>query len=186
MIQTFIPRDPIVPNTSYTVEDLIFRSLANSDNSANGLLVEYIRYIQGDRDLFSEINRDLGIIETSDSTTSAVTTKGYSSIFRMLYNASFLNPESSEKLLDIMSHSYFEKGLRAGVPNNIKISHKFGERFLDNGEKQLHDCGIIYYPDNPYLLCVMTKGRDFGKLEKIISWISKETYEEFHSRRIGD
>jgi hypothetical protein len=43
--------------------------------------------------------------------------------------------------------------------------------------RELHDCGIVYLPDNPYLLCVMTKGNDFAKMEKIIEEISRLSYE---------
>jgi beta-lactamase class A len=111
--------------------------------------------------------------------------KGYSSIFRLLYNSSFLDTENSEKLLATLSESSFNQGLRQGVPENIKISHKFGEREITKtGEKQLHDCGIIYYPTNPYLLCVMTKGKDFKELTRIIGHISSEVYKEFDSRKI--
>jgi hypothetical protein len=49
---------------------------------------------------------------------------------------------------------------------------------------QLHDCGIIYYPGNPYLLCVMTRGTDWSALEKTIQTISAMTYKEVDSRKL--
>jgi hypothetical protein len=53
-----------------------------------------------------------------------------------------------------------------------------GERELQNGIRQLHDCGIVYLESHPYLLCIMTRGYDFEKLSKIISMISSQVYSE--------
>jgi hypothetical protein len=67
------------------------------------------------------------------------------------------------------------------------VSHKFGVRnILADGAKptdeptarELHDCGIIYYPNNPYFLCVMTRGKDFPTLEGVIKDISKIAWDE--------
>jgi hypothetical protein len=42
--------------------------------------------------------------------------------------------------------------------------------------QHFHDCGIVYYPKHPYLLCVMTQGQDPETLENAIAEISKFTY----------
>jgi beta-lactamase class A len=174
----------ILPGTAYSLEELIARSLGNSDNYANRLILEYINSVDGGRGLLSKTYRDLGILEVEDTVSSAVNTKGYSTIFRMLYNSSFLTPESSEKLLDIMALSGAIGGLRNGVPAEIKLSHKYGERVIGSNNNQLHDCGIIYYPGNPYLLCVMTRGENLEELQEIITEISHQVYEEFNSRKL--
>ena len=44
--------------------------------------------------------------------------------------------------------------------------------------KQLHDCGIVYYPKHPYLLCVMTRGDSFEYLDDTIRDISHLVYQE--------
>lgn len=56
----------------------------------------------------------------------------------------------------MLKDSEFRGGLVAGVPSNIMVAHKFGESKLNN-EKQFHDCGIVYFPKNQYLLCVMSR-----------------------------
>jgi hypothetical protein len=43
---------------------------------------------------------------------------------------------------------------------------------------QLHDCGIVYYPHKPYLLCVMTRGKSSDDNSKMIAEISKLVYRE--------
>jgi hypothetical protein len=55
---------------------------------------------------------------------------------------------------------------------------------LPDGSKQLLDCGIIYYPNNPYILCVMTEGTEWGKMEEVISNVSKMVYEEVKAREL--
>lgn len=185
--QVFPPEEIIKANTPYTAEELIERIMKYSDNFALELLHQHIESLGQGRDLVVDTYKDLGIIETSALNVSSVSTKGYSSIFRLLYNSSFLNKKNSEKLLGFLSESTFNQGLRAGLPVDTKLAHKFGEREISaTGEKQLHDCGIVYYPENPYLLCVMTKGKNMTDLTNIIKYISNEVYKEFNSRKFID
>jgi hypothetical protein len=72
-------------------------------------------------------------------------------------------------------------GLRAGVPPAVAVAHKFGEWQLEEdvpAREQLHDCGIVYEPHRPYLLCIMTRGREFATLPGVIAELSRATYEE--------
>src|SRR5207248_2823209 len=83
----------------------------------------------------------------------------YSSFFRVLYNASYLTRDDSQKALALLAGVDYKDGLVAGVPASVPIAHKFGEReTTGDTTKQLNDCGIVYYPSHPYLLCVMTRG----------------------------
>jgi hypothetical protein len=85
----------------------------------------------------------------------------------------------SEKALQIMTHAEFKDGILAGVPKDIIVAHKFGERMLpESDDKQIHDCGIVYYPRHPYLLCVMTRGKDFTSLKSTLATISRVVFTE--------
>jgi hypothetical protein len=66
----------------------------------------------------------------------------------------------------------------AGVPPEIVVSHKFGERHFEGDVEieQLHDCGIVYKPNHPYMLCIMTRGHDVRTLAPVIAQISKMVY----------
>ncbi len=81
-----------------------------------------------------------------------------------------------------MAFRDFPQGLQSGVPASIEVADKFGERevFSTDGTLsylELHDCGIIYVPDSPYVVCVMTRGHDFNSLASIIGDVSKIVYE---------
>lgn len=183
LIQTIDVEHILDPQKSYSVDDLISRMVIYSDNRALELLAGYLSIISPEKDLIEETYHELGVIDPESSITDeAITVKGYASIFRMLYNASYLSKEFSDKALDYLSQSDYDKGLRAGLPEGVDIANKFGERFIKD-KNQLHDCGIIFYPENPYLLCVMTQGQDAEALSEIIRRISKMTYEEVDSRR---
>lgn len=185
LIQVFPPAEEVISKKSYSIQELVYRLIANSDNRAWELLYKYIYQFSPDNDLLLETYKNLGIInvDSEDITKESLSVKSYASIFRLLYNASYLSKESSDALLSYLAKSTFNEGLKSGVPANIAVAHKFGERFIDD-KKQLHDCGIIYYPGNPYLLCIMTKGKNFNDLADIIAAISKTIYEEVNSRRL--
>lgn len=156
----------------YTVQELINYMIIESDNRAANALISNIP-----ENNVNKTFNDLGLVLPSvDTPENYMTVKDYSSFFRVLYNASYLNKDYSEKLLYILSESKYKNGLVAGIPADVKVSHKFGERRFGNAD-QLHDCGIIYKKDKNYLLCIMTRGNDFDNLSKTIQELSKLVYE---------
>ena len=166
------PEETIEVGKKYSIEELLERMIVYSDNAALTVLEENI-----EPERIDKITLDLGI-ETATTTTPMdyMSVRGYAGLFRILYNASYLEKDLSEKALSILSRTQFSNGIVAGVPKAITVSHKFGERQLPDGVMQLHDCGIVYHPRNPYLLCIMTRGTDINVLAKTIAQISSITY----------
>lgn len=172
---------------TYTIEELMRASIVHSDNLAYYLLVWFINtHIPDGGPKALTVFRELGVVDPEDPTKEILTARGYGAIFRQLYFASYLSVESSGKLLTWLSESTFEHGIRPGVPKEVPVAHKFGEREFENGIKQLHDCGIVYYPDNPYSLCIMTEGKEWEPLRSLIGEISHMVYEEVDARRIDE
>ncbi len=156
------------PGKEYTIEQLLNLSLVDSDNNATGLLITQL----SDTELRNSFT-DLGIqVPVDNPFNYTLTVSAYASFFRILYNASYLTRIDSETFLSDLAQSTFTRGIVAGLPPGTLVSHKFGEFSSANGA-QLHDCGIIYKPNHPYLLCIMTQGKDFDKLANTIASISK-------------
>ncbi len=172
--QNYKPLNPLVPGQGYTVEDLLERMITESDNQAKNMLLANIN-----PDTLNSAYTDLGVPKLDPANAeNFMSVKAYASFFRILYNASYLDKDHSEKALHTLARSDFKNGLVRGVPENIQVAHKMGERVTEDGQKQLHDCGIVYYPLHPYLLCVMSRGSDFPELENSISKISSIVYKE--------
>lgn len=175
--QNFIPKHKLVQGQSYSIEELITRMIVDSDNYAYDVLLNEV-----DQDLLKDVYSDLGMnvddILAASNGADILNVKEYASFFRILFNSSYLSDIHSNQALEIMTRSTFENGLAAGTPEDIKVAHKFGERlFTFSGIRQLHDCGIVYYPQKPYILCVMTKGSDFNDLSNFIKTVSDMTYQ---------
>jgi beta-lactamase class A len=163
---------PVIPPGVYDVEDLVKATLVNSDNNAATLLAQIIG---GDALLESYFH--LGVETPKMGSDYSTSVRTYASFFRILYNATYINRQSSEHLLSVLSQSTFTQGIVAGVPSGVVVAHKFGERALEGSSgAQLHDCGIIYRPGNPYLLCVMLRGTNFDTLANSIKDISSLVY----------
>lgn len=184
--QVFAPSEVLEDGASYSLDELLIHMIKYSDNRTDYFLFEYLDKISPDKNLILQTYVDLGIIDPQSSTDETISVKSYASVLVQLYHSSYFNKkESSERVLSLLVDTDWESGIIAGVPTDIKVANKFGERTgLEGGIQQLHDCGIIYYPENPYLLCIMTRGNDINKLPPIISAISKMVYEEFDSRKI--
>jgi beta-lactamase class A len=182
--QNYRPQKTLEPGKSYTVDELIFRMIANSDNNAFRTLLT-----AADRRYLQEIHNILGVETVADASGARlVTARSYAIFLKTLYNASYLNQMMSERALKYLTANDFHLGIDATIPDSITVASKFGERTTgDNGEiKQLHDYGIVYYPNRPYLVCIMTKGTDFLKLTEAIREISKLVFVEYDARyRLG-
>ncbi|MDI6778546.1 MAG: class A beta-lactamase-related serine hydrolase [Patescibacteria group bacterium] len=175
--QTVLPKDTLQAGQSYTVEDLLHRMIVYSDNEAMSLLVQNIS-----ADDFNKTYTDLGInVPDVREPADFMSVKEYASFFRMLYNAAYLDKKTSEKALEMLSNVDYKEGLVAGVGDGITIAHKFGERKVEEDGaslNQLHDCGIAYYQKYPYLLCVMTRGKNFQELSEVIAQVSRIVFSE--------
>jgi beta-lactamase class A len=68
--------------------------------------------------------------------------------------------------------------LAAGVPKGIKIAHKIGtyDTGVADKPKVYTDCGIVYVPLRPYILCLMTES-DEATATKNFSELSHVVYE---------
>lgn len=172
--QNIMPLRTVESGKAYRIEDLIEYMIVYSDNKAANALLGHI-----DAASISTIYENLGVkMPDINDSENFMSVRDYASFFRILYNASYLNREMSEKALNILTRSQYNLGLSAGVPPQVEIAHKFGERVLLEG-KQLHDCGIVYKKDRPYLLCIMTRGNNFIGMSETIKTISETAYTEF-------
>ena len=171
------PASVIEANREYTFEELLYRMIVYSDNNTLDLIMKNL-----DSKLAMRTFTDLGL-KVPANKPYFISVKGYASFFRVLFNSSYLNREMSEYALEFLANSEFKSGIVASVPPEIPVAHKFGEQTFDAPEasQQLHDCGIVYYPKNPYLLCIMTRGKDFKSLERVIQEISAEIYRQVSS-----
>lgn len=167
------------PGESYTIEQLLRALIVDSDNGAAMILDSTINPAGRER-LYSDLGLSPSFVPNEDP---EITVGEFATFFRILYNASYLSPAHSQKALEYLSASEFTQGIKAGVPPEITVAHKFGERFnFSNKLRQLHDCGIVYYPPSPYILCVMTRDEDFAIQTELIRDISKAVYDEVSSR----
>lgn len=158
----------VIPGHSYTFSELVDSSIINSDNNALMFLNSHMGEERSAR-AYADFNF------TDDMSAPRTNAKSYAVLFRMLYDSSYLTPASSEKALELLSKTTFSKGLRAGVPQNVRIAHKYGE-WGTMEQKELHDCGIVYAPEHPYILCIMTAGQDWDALASTIADISELVY----------
>lgn len=174
--QNIAPTQTLERDKEYTVDDLIKRMIIYSDNGAYELLLDNIDNMKIYQ-VYLDLDVDISKAQ-DDPNGNIISVSGYASFFRILYNASYLSKEMSEKALALLTQTEFYNGLVAGVPLNIKVAHKFGERqFLPSLEKQLHDCGIVYSPAKPYLLCVMSRSESFENAANFIKEVSKTIYD---------
>jgi beta-lactamase class A len=176
---SFPPSELLEASKSYTVEELIRRMIVYSDNRA-----KYLLLLNLEKPFLDEVYADLGIsIPDVRTPESPISVKNYAAFWRILYNASYLERKYSEKALSMLSQTEFDGGIRLGVPSNITVAVKFGERGgPGDSVKQLHDCGIVYFPQRPYLLCAMTRGSDFNLLAETIADISRIVYTEIEAQ----
>jgi beta-lactamase class A len=175
----FPPSKKLEAGKSYTVEELLNRMIVYSDNDALFLLGEHVG-----KPLISRTFRELRLpdpfAESHGEQDYSMTVEQYVMSLRILYNASYLSKEMSERALELLTKVEFRQGMVEGVPPDVPVAHKFGERVWEDTSqgKELHDCGIIYYPARPYLLCIMTRGDSFEYLDDGIKETARIVYEE--------
>ena len=152
---------PLEKDRTYSIRELLERLIILSDNDAKDVLRDHIGNIA-----VSEVFNDLRIREPAlTETGDTMSARTYSRFFRVLYNATYLSPASSEYALELLARVPFKSGIVNGLPEDARklpVAHKYGYRVFedptDTVTEEMHDCGIVYIPERPYFLCIMTKG----------------------------
>lgn len=159
-----------------SVEEWMKKMIQESDNTAMRVLANNF---VNDEDYVKTISM-MGLYKTDEE--QAISAKEFSNMFRSLYFSTYLRRAFSEFALSILVDTKFNSQIPAGLPENIKVSHKIG---FDYEKGYFHDCGIVYLKEKDYILCVMSKDTDSETANKMISSISQIVY-EYNIKLLGE
>jgi len=155
-----------------TVRELLEQLIRYSDNTASFALSRFFK-----ADEFQDTLLAVGTLPApSDKPRNflpPVSPKEYANALRDLYFAKYLSKPSSELILALMANTVYDSQIRIGLPAGVKVAHKVGFN-AECGE--FHDCGIVYLPGAPYILCVMSKKSTREESDRVISGLSRQIY----------
>lgn len=180
------PASTVAPGRSWTLGQLAEAMIVESNNNATTLVRRAL-----DTALVSRVYVDLGwqaqAMASGEVTLAATSARIVGDMFRVLYNATYLGEGSSDRALRLLTRVTMREGLVAGVPPDVTVAHKFGEWLIGTPDEtsvgQFHDCGIIYRPGRPYVLCVMTEGQTTYQrpLIDVVAEISRVSWNAFEA-----
>jgi beta-lactamase class A len=172
----------LVNGKLYTIDQIIDQMIVYSDNDAFNTLLNH--FDLGTLARLQTIFKDLNIplpLSKSDIALNFMSVDEYAMVFRVLFGSTYLSERYSEKALQLLTQSKYMDGIVAGVPSGLTVAHKYGVLTIPKTATtltttELHDCGVIYYPKHPYLLCIMTNGNDLAGQQNSIKDISAAAY----------
>lgn len=168
-----------VVGTRFTIEELMRETLLKSDNTTYNILRRNIT-----AEDFTTLVNAVGLYNLFDADMS-VTSKEYSRLLRALYTAAYLSADNSQQILNWMTQSEFKDFLSQGVPENVSFAHKWGQ---SDGQNSYLDSGIVYYPNRPYIITVMIRGKqpeskeNFDHAVELMNDLSTKVYEFIKSQ----
>ena len=149
--------------------------LIDDNEAASTILYENVEQASLD-----EVYSDLGVnIKEDKFNDDYISVKQFALFFRVLYNATYLNRQFSEKALSLLSETNPANGIGLGLQNDLTLAHRYRIRsFTDNGQTLLenHACGIIYYPQHPYIVCLMSVAKDKANIDNLFHDINLAAY----------
>lgn len=156
---------------SYTIKDLMSYMIIDSNNEATAALIDNMNVEEFNK-LFRELQMEVPDLANM---ATVMNPTHFARLFRVLYNGSYLSIKNSEYALNLLSKAAFRGGLVKYIPENVPVAHKFGERFSEAGQ-QFHEAGVVYVNENPYVIVVMTEGRDKRILPEVVALLSRTVY----------
>src|SRR3989344_2929562 len=136
-----------------------------SDNAAFNKVREKL----GDR-LVQETIFALGMTATSLS-ENETTPKDMALLFNNLWGSHYLTKASSDEILEYLTDTIYEEHLAAGVPEDVRVAHKYGLEI-----HVVNDGGIVYAA-RPYIVVIMSKGAIESEANAVFPELSKLIYE---------
>jgi len=149
--------------TVVTLRELMELMGQKSDNTAFNIALG----ILGESEVGKYIY-EIGMRNTSLQ-ENVTTPKDISIFFKKLWEGRLVSKQSRDEMLEYLTDTIYEDWLPAGVPEDLKVSHKYGREI-----HIVNDAGIVF-TDKPYVVVIMSKGvvetvadNVFPELSKII------------------
>lgn len=166
---------------TYSVSDLIRESVLADDNHTAEILLNLV-----DKKELADIYSELGMNFLEDKNSADhISIKQYTLFFRVLYDATYLSREMSNTALALLSDTPRTIGFATSLPNDIPIAHRYHTQKLSDGKIEVSDCGVVYYPDHPYELCISLIGPDQSATDRAIDAMSQVIYQDMKNRHVS-
>lgn len=144
-----------------------------SDNTAAEVLIRRLG-----TDSLNAGYRRLGLTRTyiyPDFRPDMTSASDTATLLALLATGQVAGPNATQLMLDLLVQEQPQAWIRDGLPRNTIVAHKSGQL---PGVR--NDAAIVYGPDGPYVLVVLTAGLyDERQGEAVISALARETYAYF-------
>jgi len=82
-----------------------------------------------------------------------------------------VNDKSRDEILDDMTNTIYENWLAAGIPEDVRVAHKYGREV-----HVVNDAGIVF-TDEPYVIVILSKGVIEIEADEIFPELARSVYE---------
>ncbi len=145
--------------TTYTIKDLVEKSVVYSDNIAFNMLRERVGHTN-----FIAYAKSIGGTVVYPNGRNLTTAKDLAIYLRHLWDFSKKYPDLGNELLNLLKNTIYTDTVAKSV-NPQKVAHKVGYLPL----KRVYNDAAIVSDEYPYILVVMTQGIPVGTDVKLIS-----------------
>jgi beta-lactamase class A len=164
-----------------TIRELLRLMITVSSNLATNILIERVtpeRVMELMREIGANNIRVRRGVEDGKAfekgLNNTTTARDLMIILRRIAERRAVSPKASDEMIKVMLDQKFNEGIPAGLPKEVRVSHKTGSITKVN-----HDAAIVYAPGRkPYVLVVLERGiEDEKRAHKLIADISRVVYE---------
>ncbi len=173
-------------NVSMSLRDYAVLMIVLSDNSATNLLIDKVGMDNVNASLekigaaHTKLQRVMMDYKAAAEGKENISTPAdVMMVLEKMHAGEIVNKAACDDMLSIMRIDK-DTPMRQGIPANVQIADKSGDI-----EGVRCDVGIVYVPNHPFILCVMTKLlQEDSEGEKIITAVSRLAFNYFE--RIAD
>ncbi|MEK7526241.1 MAG: serine hydrolase [Patescibacteria group bacterium] len=149
---------------AYTYQQLVDLMGKQSDNTAFNVMTKKIG-----EEKINTYTLEFGMAKTSLANNDT-TPADIGIFFEKLWKGKLISDQNKEMLLTSLTDTIYEDFLPKGIPEDIRVAHKFGREV-----HVLNDAGIIYI-EKPFVLVLMTKGIVDKEVEEIFPELVRDIY----------
>jgi beta-lactamase class A len=152
-----------------TLREAAKYALSQSDNTAIITIQKRIKDYPMSTNALEAVDADYD----AGANQVLINSKSFASVLKCLYYACYINRDDSQEILGYLTQSDFNAGIAKPIDNSMRVAHKIG---VEANKLSQSDCGIIYLPRRPYLLCVMV-GLPLDQADALMSDLSGLVYD---------